>query len=127
MKHTSKKLVYIFEEDLILRDGIQLLLEDSGYAVHALSDSYNIKMNSTHEVPSIILLDHTLAMSHCKSLISLLKSSRKMRNVPILILSSDLNSKRKALKLGADDIIKKPLKIEELLNKVATYTTFELN
>ncbi|MGK0442518.1 MAG: DNA-binding response OmpR family regulator [Pseudohongiellaceae bacterium] len=74
----------------------------------------------------LILLDDMLAEPNCYDICQDLKSDDQTKNVPIIIMS-DLDAselEREINFLGSDDYICKPIKQEELLEKIETLLSF---
>lgn len=66
--------------------------------------------------PDLVLLDIMMPVMNGFEMLSRL---RECSNMPVIVNSSDVHSKKQALKLGADDFILKPFELRELLEKIS--------
>jgi DNA-binding response OmpR family regulator len=114
----NKMTVLIVEDDNIIREGLQISLQQDGYDVlAAASRKEALEIISKHPVIDIFLLDVMLpdgdGYAICKEI-------RKKSDAPILFLTAcdDEVHTVLALEQGADDYIAKPFRIRELLARM---------
>ena len=71
-------------------------------------------------LPGLILLDIKLPMKDGFEVLKELKSDKKYKNIPVVMLTtaSATEDVRKALELGANDYIVKPVKFTDFVEKV---------
>jgi CheY-like chemotaxis protein len=68
--------------------------------------------------PSVLrLLEHTLTKEGYEVFTAILKNDAETRDIPILIISV-VEDKQKAFRVGANDYLTKPFKIEEVMEKI---------
>jgi len=74
-----------------------------------------------HQNPSLILLDIKMPMMNGFEVLAVLKSDENLRKIPVVILSTTSTSDDidKAMSLGANDFIIKPVKFTEFIEKVS--------
>nr|WP_294895949.1 response regulator [uncultured Pedobacter sp.] len=67
--------------------------------------------------PSLLILDLNMPKVNGVELLTQLKSNKKTRNIPVVILSTSKNKsdKEKVLKLGADEFITKPFSFDMMI------------
>lgn len=67
--------------------------------------------------PSLLILDLNMPKVNGLELLRHLKSSKKTRNIPVVILSTSKSDhdKEKVLKLGADEFITKPFSFDTMI------------
>ncbi len=111
-----EKLLYI-EDDLSLIDGLQYMLESSGYAVdnaRTVKEALTLFRNNHYD---LLLLDVTLPDG---TGFDICREVRRGSTVPIIFLTaSDQElSIVKGLDMGGDDYITKPFKLNELLSRI---------
>ena len=111
-----EKLLYI-EDDLSLIDGLQYMLENSGYAVdnaRTVKEALTLFRNNHYD---LLLLDVTLPDG---TGFDICREVRRGSTVPIIFLTaSDQElSIVKGLDMGGDDYITKPFKLNELLSRI---------
>lgn len=75
---------------------------------------------SSFESPGLILLDVKMPIKGGFEVLEELKSHKKHKKIPIVMLTTTSNPKdvRKALEMGANDYIVKPVRFEKLAEKV---------
>ena len=74
--------------------------------------------------PDIILLDLRMPVMNGLELLEILKNDSKYSKIPVIIITANSEEKHKALKLGANDFLAKPVDTEEL--KLRTYNQANL-
>ena len=115
------KKILVADDDNAIMLIIDYILSKEGYKVIKLStgDVMNkIKSNS----PDLILLDICLGGMDGREICNKLKTNPFTKNIPVIIISANLDIEKLALQAGADDFICKPFNINHLLNKVAEYS-----
>ncbi|HEX7367755.1 MAG TPA: response regulator [Pelobium sp.] len=67
--------------------------------------------------PSLLILDLNMPRVNGLELLTQLKSNKRTRNIPVVILSTSKNTqdKEKVLKLGADEFITKPFSFDMMI------------
>ena len=110
--------ITIVEDNVMIRDSIQLNLETEGFSVYPFADAESLLHTHPDFHFDLLILD---LMLPGESGISLLKKVRySNRHIPILILTvkKEVNIKIEALELGADDYLVKPFHMKELILRV---------
>lgn len=107
MKYISQLLEIFKEYDLKV-----------GFSVNA-PDALNILNSTSYD---LIILDINMPIMDGFEVLEELKSSKTTRLIPVLMSSSDSNKESvlKAIKLGADDYLLKPVEEDILLDKVSS-------
>jgi putative two-component system response regulator len=96
-------------------------LRDAGYtSVVAISNSSDAIEAIHREQPRLLLTDIMMPGVSGLDIIRLLKADVRTRRLPVLVLtaSTDVDTKRAALELGATDFLTKPVEAMELLPRV---------
>lgn len=110
--------VLIIEDDPSIRTGLTMSLRAEGYRVLSASDCAGGLRLAKEQEPDLMLLDLMLPGG---SGLSVLQALRALgRDLPVLILTA-LGQEEdvvRGLKLGADDYIKKPFHLAELLARI---------
>ena len=116
--------ILVIEDDKDIRDAMQYALQEEGYEVTASEDSKILK-NLADIAPDIILLDNWLTewkSDASGQQISLrLKSDEATRHIPVVIISAVSNIKEIAEAGLADDYLRKPFDLNDLLTLVKKY------
>lgn len=116
----QSKILIVDDEKANIRL-LELILTDAGYNhVHSVTDSRQTLVFFRNIQPDILLLD--LAMPHMDGFAIMEQLCQELgeHNVPILVLTADINqvTKHKALKEGARDFLTKPLDETEVLLRI---------
>lgn len=110
--------ILITEDDKLLQDGLQLALQQDGYATDCAANLNQADQFINTTDYSLVILDLGLPDGDG---ITLLNKWRKNGNdVPVLILTArhDIEDRVRGLNLGADDYLTKPFALTELLARV---------
>ncbi len=115
-----KKKILIIDDDPNITELTKVLLESHNYKVLTVCDGVSGLQEAKKHKPRLIILDIMMpnvdGISICKSL----KSDKKTKNIPVIILTVkwlDEDQKR-ALNAGASCYITKPFETNELLKKI---------
>ena len=76
--------------------------------------------DAEHDLPMLIMLDIKMPMKNGFEVLKEIKSDKRLRNIPVVMLStaSNVADIEKALELGANDYISKPVRFEDFRSKV---------
>ncbi len=114
--------ILVVEDDKVSEKLADSILTKNGFET-LLADSVKAAVNHIHsgEKISLIILDLNLPDKDGFSLLTYLKSQKLIRKMPVIICSSaeDKNSVMESISLGAVGYLKKPIKPEILLPKIA--------
>ena len=113
------KKILLVEDEVAIRDIINLNLELEGYEVTAIADG-KVAMDQLHALDSFDLVILDVMLPHVSGF-DLCRAFRRVSNVPILFLSAKgtTTDRIAGLKLGANDYLPKPFDLEELLLRVS--------
>lgn len=112
----SKKVV-IIEKDRDILEVVSYILIDAGYSVSPFGTEEVTIEHLVKEKPDLILLDVINISEEGTALCKAIKKNNKLKNIPIVALSTHL--KPQLIKeTCADEVMKKPFDIDELLQVV---------
>lgn len=119
------KKIMVIEDDTDIRETIVYALEADGYEVIASEDARILK--SIHRIkPDLILLDNWLSDwksdANGEQLSKQLKSDPATSHIPIVIVSAVSNIKEVAEAGLADDFLRKPFDLKDLIWMVKRFT-----
>lgn len=120
------KKIMVIEDDTDIRETMVFALEEEGYEVIASEDARILKKLGEHK-PDLILLDNWL--SDWKSdatgqqLSAQIKSNPLTSHIPVIIVSAVSNIKNIAADGLADDFLRKPFDLKELIGMVEKFTS----
>ena len=109
--HSSngKRLVLIAEDEMINRELLANLLYEDYELIEACDggEAYE-KIVEYHSTLSLVLLDLFMPIMNGLDILKKAKSDPELKNLPIIVLTSDQKSEVESLTLGASDFIPKP-------------------
>ena len=113
----DKKLIYIIDDEKNIRELLKYNLEKAGFLVEDFSTGKALLDRLGNNIPSLICLDLMLPDYDGIELCKELKSTPRYKNIPIIMLTAKTSEFDTiiGLEAGADDYIKKPFSINELL------------
>lgn len=113
-------LIYIVEDDAGIQEIETIALKNSNYSVQAFdrASSFYAKLEET--LPDLILLDIMLPDEDGYSIVRNIRSNPRTRRVPVIMITAKTTEMDmvKGLDYGADDYIRKPFSVMELISRV---------
>ena len=105
----GKRRVLIVDDEMINREMLGNILSDKYETVYAGSgtEAVNI-MQEQHEMLSIVLLDLIMPDMYGLDVLEIMKSDERLRDLPVIVTTSDRKAEVESLNLGAIDFIPKP-------------------
>jgi CheY-like chemotaxis protein len=115
-----KRRILIIEDDDAVRMALGRLLTRSGYQVQLAPDGRRGLSIARMSQPDLILMDLGMPEMDGWTATGMLKASDVTRDIPVIILSAHtLPAERDhAMAQGCDDFQTKPVRIEELVDKI---------
>ena len=113
-------LIYIVEDDDSIREIETIALKNSGHDVIAFENAGAFYKNLSSIIPDLLILDIMVPDSDGNSIVKKLRSMSETKKLPIIMVTaktSELDLIR-GLDNGADDYIKKPFSVMELITRV---------
>lgn len=119
-KMDERKKILVIDDDTWMQRYITNALESVGYKVYVASDAVRGLNSAITIIPDLILLDIIMPVITGDMLVYILKRLDLTENIPVLILSGNLDAGiiAKTYKTGAKGFITKPFTRELLINKV---------
>lgn len=113
-------LIYIVEDDENIREIEAIALKNSGHEVLAFEDGKKFFTRLDEMLPDLLILDIMLPDMNGNEIMSMLRSRQDTRRLPIIMVTAKTTEMDmiKSLDSGADDYIKKPFSIMELITRV---------
>lgn len=98
---------------------IQTILEEEGYTISTAEDGPSALAQIEQSPPSLVLLDVMMPGMDGFEVTQRLRKNTKLPFIPILLITAyDQPSVAQGLDMGADDFIRKPVEVDELLARV---------
>lgn len=113
-------LIYIVEDDESIREIETIALKNSNYIVSAFENAKEFYKKLDELVPNLILLDVMLPDESGYDIVRKLRKRPATQEIPIIMVTAKTTEMDmiKGLDGGADDYIKKPFSIMELITRV---------
>lgn len=113
-------LIYSVEDDLIINNLINEALTKQGYKVKSFFDAKTFFKAIEEKIPKLILLDLGLPEISGMEILKTLRNNNIYDNIDIMIVSSNTSvfDIAKCMEYGANDFIKKPFKLLDLVQRV---------
>jgi two-component system cell cycle response regulator DivK len=113
--------ILVVEDNELSRDALSRRLERRGYRVLLAVDGEQAVSIGRAELPDLILMDLGLPRVDGWEATRRLKADAATQRIPIIVLSAHAmtNDRDKALQAGGDDFDTKPVRFQQLLNKIA--------
>lgn len=119
-RHLTRATIVVIDDDSQVTLQLKVQLEKSGYRVHAARDAEGgLELVREHR-PHLILLDIILPNADGYVALKNLKNDPQTKYIPVIVISVNGSGKDidKALDLGADDIMLKPLHLGLVLKRI---------
>ncbi len=113
-------LIYIVEDDESIREIEEFALKNSGHKVLGFQDAKSFFKQMTEVIPDLVLLDIMLPDENGNEIVKKLRRNSNTKKLPIIMVTAktaDIDLV-KGLEDGADDYIKKPFSVMELISRV---------
>lgn len=98
---------------------IQTILEEEGYVINTAEDGASALAQIEQSLPHLVLLDVMMPGMDGFEVTQRIKQNAKLPFIPILLITAyNQPSVAQGLDMGADDFIRKPVEVDELLARV---------
>lgn len=98
---------------------IQTILEEEGYVIATAEDGASALAQIEQSPPDLVLLDVMMPGMDGFEVTKRIRQNKKLSFIPILLITAhDKPSVAQGLDMGADDFIRKPVEVDELLARV---------
>lgn len=120
---TKRPSIIIIEDQEDIREILRDFFETEGYFVEtACNGAEGVELLSKAEKPSLILLDLMMPVMDGFEFIDYMKINDPRNLIPIVVMSADNQAGKKALALGVEHFLKKPLGLDQLMDVIETCT-----
>jgi len=113
-------LIYVVEDDPSIQEIEMMALKNSNYMVQVFGKASTFFEKMEEIIPDLILLDIMLPDEDGYSIVRKLRADAKTRKIPVIMITAKTAEMDmvKGLDDGADDYIRKPFSVMELLSRV---------
>lgn len=101
---------------------VDVLLSLEYEVIQATDGEQGVEMTGK-EIPDLILMDLSLPRMDGWAATRAIKSQPELKHIPIIALTAHamVGDRERAIEAGCDDYISKPINLQELATKLATY------
>ncbi len=113
-------LIYIVEDDNDIREIETIALKNSNHTVYAFDNAKDFYKKIDDTLPDLVLLDIMLPDENGYDIVRKLRNNPSMKHLPIIMVTAKSTEMDmiKGLDEGADDYIRKPFSVMELITRV---------
>lgn len=116
----SPATIMVADDDAAIVEVVTMVLEDAGYQVLSTSNGAAVRALKTN-LPDLILMDIWMSGVDGSEIVKQLKAQPETKAIPVIIFSANRDCEAIAKAAGAEDYLKKPFDIDDLLDKVARF------
>jgi PleD family two-component response regulator len=112
--------ILIIDDDIDTTNLLESIVKSKGHQPTSVNNSTSAVEAANSTSPDLILLDIMMPGINGIQLCKMFQSIPELKHIPIIIVSAlnDIGSKKDAFKAGAKDFITKPLRPNELTQKI---------
>jgi CheY-like chemotaxis protein len=112
--------VLVVEDDRDLRDSLLEVLEEAGYSTSGAQDGLAAlaKLRADSRRPDLILLDLQMPNMDGPSFRAEQLKLPAVAGIPVVVVTADANAAQQGRLLGARAVLRKPLKLPQLLDLI---------
>ena len=116
----DKPRILVVDDEPLIVKLLAKHLEAEGFTVLTATDGYEALTKARAESPDLILLDVILPKLNGYEVCTMLKQDTRHQNIPIVMLTAKAQEKDERLgkDCGADVYLRKPLRIQPLLERI---------
>lgn len=113
-------LIYVVEDDESIQEIETVALNSGGHDVVAFGDAKSFYEKLEEILPDLILLDVMLPDENGNEIVKRLRAGQATKKLPVIMVTAKTSEMDlvRGIENGADDYIKKPFSVMELISKV---------
>lgn len=116
-------IVLAVDDDIINLKLLKSMLKKTGKVtevIEAKNGSDAIGVLKSRDDIDLILLDIIMPIMGGLEVLKVVRADDNLRQLPIIVLTTDETKKNDALEFGANGFLMKPIRHDDLMNKIAT-------
>lgn len=120
METADSKLIYVIDDDGLVRAFLGHALAPGGYPVEAFADAPSLIAAAQRRAPALFVIDIRMPDTSGEEVVSALRSLPGCETTPILVItgSGRLDRVSAAIQAGAQGFLLKPFSPEQLISAV---------
>ncbi len=122
---TARNRILIADDDALVRGSLAAVLESEGFVVDEAQSGVEAVTRSIEHKPDLVLLD--LNMPHWDGWTAFSQLDRVTPLLPVIVITARPNQYPKAVRLGVDAFMEKPLNIPILVRAIKQLTSEDEN
>ncbi|MBX2923089.1 MAG: response regulator [Chitinophagaceae bacterium] len=115
-----KKKIYVADDDVNILELMHTILELQGYEVTTSPDG--LSLQTLTETPDMVFLDIAMSGSDGSEICYQYKRNPGTSDVPVVLVSANVNLQEIADNCGANDVLPKPFDIRTVVELARKYT-----
>jgi CheY-like chemotaxis protein len=123
--NATQKRILIADDDALVRGSLAAVLESEGYLVDEAESGMEAVSRAIEHSPDLLLLD--LNMPHCDGWTAFSHLERVTPLLPVIVITARPHQYEKAVQLGVDAFMEKPLNIPVLVRAIKRLTNEDEN
>lgn len=117
-----KSNVLIIEDDPVICEMISMILEEQGLNVISLNDTGRAREKLHNNEVDLVMLDIKLQGEDGNQMCRYIKEDNDLKHIPVIFVSGSSDIEDMTENCGADDFIKKPFALDDIIEKINKYT-----
>jgi len=116
-------IILAVDDDMINLKLLRSMLMKSGHVIEvleAMNGSAAVDILKSRNDIDLVLLDIIMPIMNGIEVLQVVRADDNLRQVPIIVLTTDETKKGEALEFGANSFVMKPIRRDDLLNKMQT-------
>ncbi len=117
----EKNLIYVVDDDANIRNLVSVALKDAGFETMEFDNGLSLLDQTQKKLPALIILDWMMPDLDGLAVCGRLKLKPETRKIPVIMVTAKTDSVDciLGLEMGADDYLKKPFDMKELVTRVS--------
>jgi|SRR5580704_1056246 CheY-like chemotaxis protein len=125
--HIPARRVLVIDDDDDICDTLRELLEEHGHAVLCASNGHEALdvLHAASPLPDVILLDLMMPVMNGWEFRGCQKKDPALATIPVVVITATGSARERAGLMGVDEILLKPIHLDQLLAVIAGVTASE--
>ena len=117
----NKQKILIIEDDIDILSVITMSLKDEGFEVEGTLNGDETITRAEKFKPDLVIMDIYLSGVNGKEICKKLKTDKKTKSIPVILISASTQIRSTVKECGADGFINKPFDNADLLYGVSNF------